>query len=486
MNAMRPFFLLVGRASVFWLSAIGAAAIAITVTGLTQPEAFPALRFDAVMLSAFVFPLAAGFLAGALVQELQHATFAAALPGVRSRVSTGFLACGAIVAVAVVGAIALTDVPPERLPVLCAFALGSFGLGGVLNDPLSRWVTAVNVGVVLAAVVSSAELSRIAARQPWAIAFVSLAVGAAGVARLFARGTFRRKPFRASKPLPGRFSLEKSEAVEHRKMIERGPRRARWRGGMLGDDPWLWVRAALHEVHPTRGLHGMVTRVGRAWGLGVIVLMSAWADRGDMSLGEAVARSLHDALLRSPHVPRFGERGGPYLMVVLLVATVGVLVPLLAPVGLRDECVYPISRRLRARIAFRAGLVDVGVLLGILGVGLFALGSLTGRAVGIEIRFDFMPFFLHALLVTVVLMPLVHRGRIRLHAARRRKDENTQVWVVFGIIGFVTLASVATFLSAALFPDPAVELSVLTAAIVVSQLLYRRALRIHYATADLA
>ena len=83
-------------------------------------------------------------------------------------------------------------------------------------------------------------------------------------------------------------------------MIERGPRRARWRGGMLGDDPWLWVRAALHEVHPTRGLHGMVTRVGRAWGLGVIVLMSAWADRGDMSLGEAVARSLHDALLRSP------------------------------------------------------------------------------------------------------------------------------------------------------------------------------------------
>lgn len=486
MNAMRPFFLLVGRASVFWLSAIGAAALSITVAGLTRPEAFPALRFDAVVLSAFVFPLAAGLLAGALVQELQHTTFAIALPDVRRRVATGFLLCGAVVALAVVGAIALTGAAPGSLPVLLAFALGAFGLGGILNDPLSRWVTAVNVVVVLAVVAASVELSRVVERHPWATAVTALGVGAIGVARLFARGTFRRKPFRASKPLPGRFSLEKSDAVERRKMIEQGPRRSRWRGGMLGDDPWRWVRAALHEVRPVRGWKGMATRIGRAWGIGVIVLLSAWADKGDMGPGEALARSLHDALLRSPHVPPFGERGGPYLMVVLVIATVGVLVPLIAPIALRDEFVYPLSRRQRARVAFRAGLVDVGFFVGILAPVLFALGSLTGRAVGIGIRFDFMPLFLRALLVTVVLMPLVHRGRIRLRAATRRKDENTQVWTVFGIIGFVTVVTVATFLSAALFPRPATELAVLVVALVVSQVLYRRMLNVHYRTADLA
>jgi len=486
MNALRPFFLLVGRASVFWLSVIGVAALSITVAGLTQPDAFPALRFDAVILSAFVFPLAAGFLAGALVQELQHTTFAIALPDVRSRVSSGFLVCGAVVAIVVVGAIAMTGVPPGGLPALYAFALGAFGFGGTLNDPLSRWVSAVNVVVVLSVVVSSVELARIVERHPWPTTVASLAVGAIGVARLFARSTFRRKPFRASKPLPGRFSLEKSDAVERSKMIARGPRRSRWRGGMLGDDPWRWVRAALYEVRPVRGLRGMATRIGRAWGIGVIVFLSAWADKGDMGLGEALARSLHDALLRSPHVPPFGQRGGPYLMVVLVIATAGVLVPLLAPIALRDESVYPLSRRQRAGVSFRAGLVDVGFFLGVVGPILFALGSLAGRAVGIGSRFDFMPWFLRALLVTVILMPVVHRGRIRLRAATRRKDEHTQVWVVFGIIAFVTVVTVATLLSGVLFPRPVTELTVLGVALVGSQLLYHRSLRVHYATADLA
>ena len=96
------------------------------------------------------------------------------------------------------------------------------------------------------------------------------------------------------------------------------------------------------------------------------------------------------------------------------------------------------------------------------------------------------PFFLRALLVTVVLMPLAHCGRLSLRAASRRRDENTQVWVVIGVIGFVGIATLATFLSAALFHRPGVELAALTVALSVSQLLYRRHLSVFYRTADLA
>ena len=137
-------------------------------------------------------------------------------------------------------------------------------------------------------------------------------------------------------------------------------------------------------------------------------------------------------------------------------------------------------------MSFRGGIVDAALFLCVLGPCLFALGHLMGWIVGYEPRFDFMPFFLRVLLVTVILMPLAHRGRLSLVADLRRRVGNSQAWMVIAIIGFDLAVVVGAFVSSVLFANAAVELGVLATALVVSQAIYRRALVVHYRTADLA
>ena len=97
-----------------------------------------------------------------------------------------------------------------------------------------------------------------------------------------------------------------------------------------------------------------------------------------------------------------------------------------------------------------------------------------------------MPFFLRVLLITLVLMPLAHWGRLRLLEAARRKFENTLVGVIFGVVGFVVAVCFWTYVSPALFGSPAVELVSLAVALVVSHLIYGRMLTTYYRSADLA
>jgi hypothetical protein len=219
--------------------------------------------------------------------------------------------------------------------------------------------------------------------------------------------------------------------------------------------------------------------------LGLLVGLSAWLDKGEFSFGEGVARSLYDALFRSPHQPPFGEHGGPYLMVLIVIAAAGVATALFKPVALGATLAYPLSRRQHAQVFFRGGLVEGGILLFIVAPCLFAAGHLLGWLVGYEIRFDFMPYFFRALMVTLILMPLAHRGRLALLAATRRRAENTMVGVIFGICGFVVAVLVLAVISAGLLESPAVELAVLAAALLVSQLIYRQMLANYFRTADL-
>jgi hypothetical protein len=211
----------------------------------------------------------------------------------------------------------------------------------------------------------------------------------------------------------------------------------------------------------------------------------AWADKGELRFGEALAMSIHDALFRSPHVPEFGE-GGPYFVVALAIAAAGVATALYRPVALNNIVAYPLSRSQRAQVHFRGGLVDGAVFLFIAGPGLFAIGLLTGWVVGYEPRFDFMPFFLRVLMLTVILMPLAHVGRLRLHAATRRRAENTMLGVIFGVVGFVVAVFLLTLAWPAIFVSPIVELITLLVALLISQLLYRHKLTTYYQTADLA
>jgi hypothetical protein len=155
-------------------------------------------------------------------------------------------------------------------------------------------------------------------------------------------------------------------------------------------------------------------------------------------------------------------------------------------VALSAGIAYPLSRRQRAEVSFRGQLVDAGFLLGVVGTCLFAFGSVAGWIVGYEPRFDFMPFFLRVLLVTVVVLPFAHWGRLGLLAASWRRAANSQVTLIFGIIAFDIAVLVGAFFSSALFKSAAVELVVLTVAVLASHGIHRSLLIDYYRTADLA
>jgi len=217
----------------------------------------------------------------------------------------------------------------------------------------------------------------------------------------------------------------------------------------------------------------------------LLVLIYAWADRGEMGLGEALARSIYDALFRSPHEPQFGEKGGPFLMVLIFIAAVGAVKALYRPIALHAGLTYPLSRSGRARVHFRGGLVDNALFL-LFAAFVYVAGHLTGWLVGIEPRFDFMPYYFRALMLTLILMPLAYRGRLALLAATRRGAENTMLGVIFGVTAFVIAVIVLSVISAGLLVPPLAELTVLIAALVVSQWIYRQSLTDYYRAADLA
>ncbi len=486
MTTLRPFFLLLGRASVFWLGAFALFIGSMIVVGVADPDSRAGLYLDATFIATLWFPAAAGWLVGLVIQEFQHTSFAHQLPGVRSRIAAGYLSTGLVVTVVVAGLIATLSSAPQSLPLMFVLGLGAYCAAGALQDPLSSWITGMNTVLALLVVVRSHDLSRVAGEHPWIAGMVSIGIGAAGLRRLFARSTFRRKPFRLHKPLPGRFSLQKSDAYERRRRVEDRSKIMGWRTGYIGSDSWAWVRAAFHETHGGLGWKAKLRGISRLWPLLLLVVIYAWGDKGDMAFGEAVGRSLYDALFRSPHQAPFGEKGSPYLMVVIVIAAVGVVTALFKAVALNDATPYPLSRLQRARVAFRAGLVDAAFLLLILGAGPYAIGHLTGLLVGYEARFDFMPFYFRVLMVTLVLMPLGHWGRLRLQAAARRKAENTVVAVAFGVTGFVVAVFVCVFLLPLIFASPILELTTLVAALVISQLTYRHKLTSYYRTADLA
>lgn len=485
MNAV-PFFLLLGRASVFWIGIIYLFAVSMIVAGIATPGERLGLYLDAVFFANFAFPACAGWLANAATQDLQCTTFAANLPGVRPRIASGFLIAGLAVSVVVSVAIALTTSTSQSLPLLFVVALGAYCLGGMLLDPLSSWITSLNVVVTVFLIVSSRGAGRFTGQHPWLTLAICLAIGLACFYRLFARSTFRLRPARPTSPvLPGRFSLEKGRRVELHRRLRDATRRG-WRPGYLGHDTWRWVRAAVYEIHGFRGPKTVLKSIGRAWGLGILVLLYTWLDKGELGYGTALARSVYDALFRSPHQPQFGEHGGPFQLVALVIAAVGVLTALFAAVAFSHTMVYPLSRRQRARVMFRGGLVDAAIFLFVVSPCLFAIGHLAGWFAGYEIRLDFMPFFFRVTMVTLILIPLAHRGRLALQAATRRKSDNTAVGMIFGVAGFVLAVCAVTFLSPRLFGPPAMELVALTAAFLLSQLLYRSMLTSYFRTADLA
>jgi len=486
MIALRPMLQLLGRASVFWLAALVIFCLSLAIAGIFKPEAGLGQYLDGIFVAAVLFPGCAGSIAGAVVQEFEHTSFAAVLPGVRYRLGSGFVCVGLAVTVLVVAVIGLNASSPVNLALLFVVGLCAFCLGGLLPDPLSAPITMVVGTIGLLLVAASRDLARVTGEHPWGTVALAGLVAVASVSRLFARSTFRRKPGRPTSPFPGRFSLERKQQFERERRLADGPRKSAWRRGYLGEAASRWVRAAMHEVYGAHGWKSIPRAIGKAWALGLLVLLYAWLDKGEMSYGKAVAASLYDALFRNPHVPQFGESGGPYPLVLFALGGAAIATAWFSPIALGSGLTYPLSRSQQARVLFGGGLVHAGIFVFVVAPVLLAIGYFSGWVLGYAPRFDFMPFFLRVLLVSVILMPLAHRGRLGSQAASRRRAANTMIGMIFGVCGFVLLAGIGTFVSPRLFGSPQVELSGLALALVLSQWLYRRGLTSYFRTVDLA
>lgn len=486
MNTPQPFFLLAGRASVFWLGAIAVFIVSMMAAGLTRPDERLGIYVDPAFFAVFALPAFAGWLAGAMVREFQHTTFAALLPNVRIRIASGFLISGLAVTVIVATWIALAISSPLNLPVLLGIGLGAYCLGGIIIDTPSAWITTLNVALAVLVIARSRELARISGDHPWMTAVICLGLVALCHSRLFARSTFRRRPFRTTRPFPGRYSLEKSQRYELRRSLQAGPKSSDWRAGYLGTDPWSWVRAAMHETHGFRGWRDLSKLMPPVGVFAFFVLLHAWFSRGERTIAETAGRTIYDSLFLSPHHPLLaGEENPPFFFVMIAIAALGVATALFTPVALNDGLTHPLSRRRRAQVHFRGGLVTMAVLLFVVSPCLYGIGHLTGWLIGRGIRFDFMPLFFRVLMITLILMPLACWGRLHLLAATRRRSENTLVGVIFGVTGFVIAVFVISFISRNLFGSPGVELAVLAGALVASQLIYRDKLMSYYRTTDL-
>ena len=63
------------------MGAIAVFGVSMTLKGFAEPELRLAEHFDGIFTALVGFPLVAGWIGGALIQEFQHTTFAMSLPG---------------------------------------------------------------------------------------------------------------------------------------------------------------------------------------------------------------------------------------------------------------------------------------------------------------------------------------------------------------------------------------------------------------------
>ena len=481
---LQPFFLLMGRAAVFWVGAAVLLALSFLLAGIGQPDEITAPYVDAVFLAALGFPAVAGWLAGEIIQEFLHCSFAWPLPSVLRRLASGFVVSGLTISLVVAALASQSSASSHGFLTLLALGLAGYGLCGNYFSSQKAWLGWVNLLVLILLVTRSRYLSELAADHRLATLAISLGIAIVGSLRLFSRSDFRRRAFRLSKPFPGTYSLERSVDYEREKRVKEGPRRTSWTARYLGVGSWNWIRATLH-THGPIGWRTVPKALNPLWVLGLLLATNAWSDKGALSFGEALGKTVYGALFGSPHVPAFGQDSDRHPIVILVIAAMGAVLALWSPADLKTSLAYPLSRRQLATVTHGVGLFGTGIFFAEIFLVLTVTGHLAGWLVGYPIRIDFMPFFLDPLLVTVILMPLAYWGRLYLQVATQRKTDNTLISVIFGVVGFVAAVWIWTALMPWLFSGPMMELSVMALLILLSQYIYRRRLRSYFSTADL-
>ena len=484
MNRLRPFFLLIQRPMVLF-GVIGWMIIASYLLGiLVRPGGAPDLDLDAAYLTVVILSVYSGWIAGACVLELQQSSFAFVLPRASARLIPGFLLLGSL---AVVFAVALTvsaSPYPQSPGMLLLIGLGAYGLGGAIRDPQSGAMTGLGLALFLVLVIASATLGRLAAERPAWVAVAAAAVLFAGLYRLFSRAAFRSRPVGIRRTVLA-FSLEKLARTDRNRVVSQGRRTLRWNTGYLGHETGRWLRAAWHETWGGLVWRSVPGFLARSWGLILLFVLAAWETMDQNGFWRALNWSLHDAIMRSPHAPEYGEKGGPFLLIAIFIAMLGASMAVFRPVMLHGGMRYPLSRRDLGRVAFAGSLADLALFLLLIAPAFYLVGLLTGWAAGFEARFDYMPYYLRVLLITLILMPFAYHLGLRFQLSTWRREVTSLVGVGLAQAAYVLAVVVLAYVAGRVFRSALIELSFMLSGLVVSRLLHRARLRARFETADL-
>jgi hypothetical protein len=215
-----------------------------------------------------------------------------------------------------------------------------------------------------------------------------------------------------------------------------------------------------------------------------VILIHAAADRGDLTLVDALAKSLYSSIMRPPFIPPFGEKP-PYVMVSLVIAAMGGVLTFMRAAPLSSRLLYPISRRDMARVVSAAGALEWLCVFAFIGGLFLSLGLLAGWTSGYGIRLDFVPHFFRSLVATMALVPVAQWARLRARIRGASRAPHAVVLLILAVAGQVTAVSVWSFVSPDLFPAAGLEVSASLALLATSQLLYWMWVRRFHAGEDL-
>ncbi len=111
----------------------------------------------------------------------------------------------------------------------------------------------------------------------------------------------------------------------------------------------------LYEIYGPVGWKTLPRLLDRVWVLGLLFVIYAWADKGDLGFGEALGKTIYGALFGSPHVPIFGEQSDRHPIVILVIAAAGAALSLWSPTNQKASLAYPLSRRRLATSPIASG-----------------------------------------------------------------------------------------------------------------------------------